>query len=264
MCILDRIVAFHWMNISSKLRRRLFIVPITTFLLGSWQIYRLQWKRDLIAKMDEQTSHPPIPIPSDLKDRCQELLYSHVSLSGSYNHANELYLFPRPFNTHKVPTPPYRENHPGIQVITPFYCNELKASILLNRGWVPKQLWSPNTREEGQVEGDVSIIAMVRDTARNLIYSGVNRPESNQWQYVDVQEMSRVCGTEPIILDCSYGSSEAGGPIGGQTNVTIRNKHVEYIIVWYGLTLLIGYILYKSRASVVRSKQLPFIKSKQN
>ena len=131
----------------------------------------------------------------------------------------------------------------------------------MNRGWVPKQQRYPNTREEGQVEGEVSLVAMVLDTSNNFIYSGVNRPECNDWQYVDVLEMSRACGTEPIILDCSYESSVEGGPIGGQTNVAIRNKHMEYIVVWYGLTLLIGYILYKSRASGVRRKQFPLIKN---
>ena len=94
------------------------------------------------------------------------------------------------------------------------------------------------------------------------MYSGKNSPEINEWQYVDVKEMSRVCGTEPIILDCSYESSVQGGPIGGQTNVNIRNKHVEYICVWYGLTVLISYMLYKTRGSGVRRKKLPVIKSR--
>ena len=127
---------------------------------------------------------------------------------------------------------------------------------------MPRQQRDPHTREEGQVKEEVSLVGMVRDSSKSFIYRGVNRPETNDWQYVDVREMSRVCGTEPIILDCSYESSVEGGPIGGQTNVTIRNKHAEYIIVWYGLTVLLGYILYKSRASGARSRPFPVIKSK--
>ena len=252
------------MNISEKLRRRLYIVPVTTCILGTWQIYRLRWKSDLIAKMEERTSKEPISIPSDLKERCQELLYSRVTLTGTFNHASELYLYPRPFNSERVPLtiPTYRPNHPGIQVITPFYCNELKASVLINRGWVPKQKMNPNMRPEGQVEGEVSLVGMVRDSLKSIMYSGKNSPEINEWQYVDVNEMSRVCGTEPIILDCSYESSVQGGPIGGQTNVNIRNKHAEYIFVWYGLTVLISYMLYKTRGSGVRRKQFPIIKSR--
>ncbi|KAI6653709.1 Surfeit locus protein 1-like [Oopsacas minuta] len=249
------------MNITAKLRRRLYIIPVTTFILGTWQIYRLRWKLDLISKMKDRTTREPIPIPSDLKHRCQELLYSHVSLSGNYDHSSELYLFPRPFNADRIALPTYRPNHPGIQVITPFYCNELKARILVNRGWIPKQQKNPNTRQEGQLQGEVTLVGMVRDSSKSFVYSGKNRPEINEWQYVDVNEMSGICGTEPIILDCSYESSIQGGPIGGQTNINIRNKHVEYICVWYGLTVVIGYILFKSRASLPR-KQFPLIRNK--
>jgi len=27
-------------------------------------------------------------------------------------------------------------------------------------------------------------------------------------------------------------STVAGGPIGGQTNVTVRNEHLSYIVTW--------------------------------
>ena len=40
-------------------------------------------------------------------------------------------------------------------------------------------------------------------------------------------------------------STVPGGPIGGQTNVNIRNEHLNYLITWYTLsaaTLAMWYI----------------------
>ncbi|KAI4562386.1 hypothetical protein MJT46_011348 [Ovis ammon polii x Ovis aries] len=41
--------------------------------------------------------------------------------------------------------------------------------------------------------------------------------------------------TEPIFIDADFKSTVPGGPIGGQTRVTLRNKHLQYIIARYGL-----------------------------
>ena len=35
-----------------------------------------------------------------------------------------------------------------------------------------------------------------------------------------------------LALVCETDSTIAGGPIGGQTNVTVRNEHLSYIITW--------------------------------
>ena len=251
------------MELPAKLRKKLLIIPITTFILGTWQIYRLRWKKDLIKKMEDRISRDPISIPLDVKERVNELLYSQVKLSGRFDHKSELYLFPRPFNTEHIVLARYRHNHPGIQVITPFYCNELKANILVNRGWVPKEFKHPNSRPSGQVGEEMSLVGVVRSTSKNPVYSGVNSPDKNEWQYVDVAEMSRARSTEPILLDCSYESMVEGGPIGGQTRVTIRNKHLEYICVWYSLTAILSYILYKSKGVSAASRQFRMLRKNQ-
>lgn len=31
---------------------------------------------------------------------------------------------------------------------------------------------------------------------------------------------------------CRAGSTVPGGPIGGQTRVTLRNEHMQYIVTW--------------------------------
>lgn len=49
----------------SKSHLLLLIIPLTTFGLGTWQVYRLQWKRNLIKELEERTNGPPIEIPAE-------------------------------------------------------------------------------------------------------------------------------------------------------------------------------------------------------
>ena len=76
-----------------------------------------------------------------------------------------------------------------------------------------------------------------------------NDADINHWNYKDVEGMSQVAGTDPILVDADaskhvsihhhtqlIGDSTAttvpGGPVGGQTRVNLRNEHLQYIITW--------------------------------
>lgn len=42
-------------------------MPIFTFGLGSWQVYRLQWKLALIQELEDQLEKPPMDLPRIIK-----------------------------------------------------------------------------------------------------------------------------------------------------------------------------------------------------
>lgn len=44
--------------------------------------------------------------------------------------------------------------------------------------------------------------------------------------------MSKIVGSDSILIDAVVESSIIGGPIGGQTNISLRNEHLSYIITW--------------------------------
>lgn len=44
--------------------------------------------------------------------------------------------------------------------------------------------------------------------------------------------MSKLVGSDSILIDAVVESSITGGPIGGQTNISLRNEHLSYIITW--------------------------------
>lgn len=57
--------------------------------------------------------------------------------------------------------------------------------------------------------------------------------------------MSTLTAAEPYYLDATVQSNVPGGPIGGQTNITLRNEHLSYVVTWFSLSGLSVYFWYK-------------------
>ncbi|XP_041666870.1 surfeit locus protein 1 [Cheilinus undulatus] len=229
----------------SFLKWFLLIIPATTFGLGTWQVKRRQWKLQLIDELTKLTTAEPIPLPTDPHE-LKSLEYRRVRVRGRYDHSQELYILPRsPVDPEKEAREAGRlssSGESGANVITPFYCTDLGISILVNRGYVPRQKIRPETRMKGQVEGEVEVVGVVRLTEQRKPFVPNNDVERNRWHYRDLDVMSSVTGAEPIFIDADLGSTIPGGPIGGQTRVTLRNEHMQYIVTWYGLCAATSYM----------------------
>ncbi len=59
-----------------------------------------------------------------------------------------------------------------------------------------------------------------------------NDTQRGRWHYLDLEEMSKVTGAEPVMIDADSSCDVPGGPIGGQSRVTLRNEHLQYTITW--------------------------------
>lgn len=231
----------------SFLKWFLLLIPVTTFGLGSWQVKRRQWKMALIDDLMRLTNAEPIPLPLDPHE-LNSLEYRRVRVRGTYDHSQELYILPR------SPVDPEKEareagtlsssGETGANVITPFHCTDLGITILVNRGYVPRQKIRPETRMKGQVEGEVEVVGVVRLTEVRKPFVPNNDVERNRWHYRDLDAMSQVTGAVPIFIDADYRSTIPGGPVGGQTRITLRNEHMQYIITWYGLCAATSYMWY--------------------
>lgn len=57
--------------------------------------------------------------------------------------------------------------------------------------------------------------------------------------------MSKILETEPYYLDANVQSNVPGGPIGGQTTISLRNEHLSYVATWFSLSGLSCYFWYK-------------------
>ncbi|KAI3362177.1 hypothetical protein L3Q82_012497, partial [Scortum barcoo] len=217
----------------SFLKWFLLLIPATTFGLGTWQVKRRQWKLQLINELTRLTTAEPIPLPLDPHE-LNSLEYRRVKVRGVYDHSKELYILPR------SPVDPEKEareagtlsssGETGANVITPFYCTDLGITILVNRGYVPRQKIKPETRMKGQVEGEVEVVGVIRLTEIRKPFVPNNDVGRNLWHYRDLEAMSSHTGAEPIFIDADFGSTIPGGPIGGQTRITLRNEHMQYIV----------------------------------
>ncbi|XP_030640741.1 surfeit locus protein 1 [Chanos chanos] len=231
----------------SFLKWFLLLIPATTFGLGTWQVKRRQWKLQMIDDLRSLTTAEPIPLPSDPME-LRDLEYRRVRVRGRFDHSQELYVLPRsPVDPEKEAREAGRlssSGESGANVITPFYCTDLGITILVNRGYVPKQKIRPETRMKGQVTDEVDLVGIVRLTEQRKPFVPQNNVESNRWHYRDVDTMAKVTGAEPIFIDAVLECTVPGGPIGGQTRVTLRNEHMQYIITWYGLCAATSYMWY--------------------
>jgi surfeit locus 1 family protein len=108
---------------------------------------------------------------------------------------------------------------------------------------VPRNKLRPETRQNGQKTGQIELNGIVR--------LGETRPQftpdhkSGTFLYRDLPLMTAITKAEPIFLDAKADSTVDGGPIGGQTRVTLRNEHMSYIFTWYSLSAFTSYLWYR-------------------
>jgi len=92
----------------------LVAMPITSFALGTWQVYRLQWKKDLIEKYSNNLRQPAVILPKDVGDHSvEELDHRTVLVKGKFRHDQEMLVGPRTRDGvlgYHVITPIEREN----------------------------------------------------------------------------------------------------------------------------------------------------------
>ncbi len=234
-------------NDSSKNTNRiaafaLLSIPIVTLILGAWQIKRREAKLELIKFLQSRTETDPVDLPTDpkvLEKLVETSEYKPFKVKGHFLHSKEILISPRSDLTGST-------NFTGANVITPVVVsNDPNLIILVNRGFVPYQNFSPMRRQVAQINDEVEIIGLLRSNLEiTNTFTPKNKPP-HEWHYRDVNQMAQALNTAPILLDARQDtktSSIRGGPIGGQTAINIRNEHMSYIITWFSLSALTSYL----------------------
>lgn len=103
-----------------------------------------------------------------------------------------------------------------------------------------KKQVNPITRPAGQVQGEVEITGVVRLNESRPQFSPESR--GSQYLYRDLVKMCVQTGADPYYLDARTESNTPGGPIGGQTRVTLRNEHLSYVVTWFALSGCTAYV----------------------
>jgi surfeit locus 1 family protein len=200
--------------------------------LGVWQVERLAWKMDLIARVDARVHAPPAPLRS-IDPRDPE--YRHVRATGTFLPGKETLV------------EALTELGPGHWVLTPLRTAE--GTILVNRGFVPPEQRSPAAY--APPAGPVTVTGLLRLTEPHGRFLRANRPAEGRWYSRDVEAIAAARGlgaVAPFFIDAGAGGG--GGPVGGLTVVTFRNAHLIYALTWFGLTALslAGLVLLRKEA----------------
>ncbi|KAF5280532.1 hypothetical protein FQR65_LT00283 [Abscondita terminalis] len=230
----------------------LLVVPSATFGLGTWQVQRKRWKENLVEELHTRTNSDPIELPNTLEEISQ-LEYYPVHVRGQFLHDQELYLGPRSLLQHgdastksSLISKGQSGASSGYLVITPFKLENRDETILVNRGWVSNNHRNPDTRLAGQIKGTTDVIGIIRLQEDRYPFMPKNQPGGNCWFYRDVNQMCQATGADPIFLDATDEFDVKGGPIGGQTRITLRNEHLSYILTWYSLSAITAFMWYSS------------------
>ena len=109
--------------------------------LGSWQLQRLQWKRQLITEVNRNIVAAPITLDAALA-MGEGAQFHRVRLAGRFDNSREAYVFG---------TGP--EGAPVFHVVVPFRLDDGRA-LLVDRGIVPRDLRSPAVRTRGLIGGE--------------------------------------------------------------------------------------------------------------
>lgn len=216
--------------------------------LGVWQLYRLEWKLGLIATIEARTTMPPVPLPPEAQWpglSSADYAYRHVSVQGTFEHANEVRLF-RPLEEARGPY-----HGLGDLILTPLRLPS-GAVVIVNRGFVPEDRADPGTRAAGQVEGPVTVTGLMREPEARNPFTPADDPKGKLWFTRDPASVAAALGLDrvaPFSVDADASAIPGGLPQGGETVLSLPNNHLSYALTWFGLGggLVLVYLAYAWR-----------------
>jgi surfeit locus 1 family protein len=217
--------------------------------LGTWQVYRLQWKLDLIARVEARVHAAPAALPPSARwagITAASDEYRRIALRGTY-----LYEFTTPVQA-------LTEQGSGYWLLTPL-CTGDGHIIIVNRGFIPSELGAP-TRYTARQAGPApcaaaatttsaapfTIIGLLRISEPGGAFTRNNDPANNRWFVRDIRAIAAARGVPqaaPFFVDAAANQNPAGSPdrpAGGLTVVHFPNTHLVYALTWYALALMVG------------------------
>lgn len=207
--------------------------------LGVWQVQRMGWKHQLIARVDARLNATPIAPPSRAQwAQVSEERdgYRRVRLSGQFLPDQE------------TRSQAVTALGAGAWVLAPLR-TDAGDYVLVNRGFVPAQ-----AQVAPVPVGRVEIVGLLRISEPKGGFLRSNDPAHGRWYSRDVAAILRARGlppeaSAPYFVDAARDPSNDVWPRGGMTVVSFRDHHLSYALTWFGLaalTLVAGYYLFAS------------------
>lgn len=197
--------------------------------LGTWQVYRLQWKLNLINEIKIGLDSQPI---SFSKNKIKN--YQRVFLEGDLDFNKQIFLYSLNKN-----------GAPGYDIITPLKTVD-GLFILVNRGWIEKDLKNDlkkiNIIETNKYEG------IIKKITKSNPFKPKNDIKNNEWYTLNLNDLKIYTGNEfgNYVLHIEKISNTFLQL--KQINPDLPNNHLKYAITWYSVAMsILIYFLYFRR-----------------
>ena len=204
-----------------------YFVILTLLSLGFWQIYRLNWKLELIEQIENSLKNDPVELSNIEKKN-----YLRIKTSGDIDFNKQIYLYNLNDN-----------GKPGFEVINPIKIGD--ENYLMNRGWIPfekKDLPEINLVDQNQIVGTLML------QTKPSSFKPENDIEKNYWFTLNREDISKFTGrnfSEYVI----YLNGDYKIPKPRVITAKISNNHKKYAITWFSMaiSILLIYLYFRKK-----------------
>jgi surfeit locus 1 family protein len=201
--------------------------------LGIWQVERRAWKLALIDRVESRVHASPVAPPGPSK-------WPSVTRAGDEYRAVQV--TGRFANDRETLVEASTALGMGFWVLTPFETRD-GFTVLINRGFVPRDRRGPATREGGQIAGETTVTGLLRMTEPKGAFLRANDPAVERWYSRDVDTIAKARGlvhVAPYFIDAGPAPNSGGLPVGGLTVVSFYNNHLVYAVTWFALAVMLA------------------------
>ncbi|MGN7661611.1 MAG: SURF1 family protein [Anaplasma sp.] len=183
------------------------------FSLGTWQLFRLQGKLQIIEKMRMPVMALPLKEP-------RASSYRQVTLRGSFSDRRYFRVY---------------AGKAGYYFLQPLALTDGRH-ILVNRGTFSDVAEVAAAPEERSLFVSVDGVLYCESRSR-ISWAVQNNAQRNLWFWFDVAGMAAHINLalEPCIV---WSSNAAEGGLRPNKSLKVRNDHLEYATTWYALALI--------------------------
>ena len=206
--------------------------------LGTWQLKRKAWKEGLIATLTTRLTAPPLALPPPASwltlDRASNE-YRHVAFNAHFETGQDALVYA----TASAFRPDVEASGLGYWVLAPARLAD-GSLVVVNRGYVPKDLVMSGLSAADQISGNVTITGVMRWPDERHWFTPADDPAHNQWFSRDPAAIAAAKGwahASPFYVEQESPIPPGGWPQPGKLVVRLRNEHLQYAMTWYGLAL---------------------------
>ncbi|MGO1499998.1 MAG: SURF1 family protein [Marinobacter sp.] len=222
------------------------LVALVTFsgftALGIWQVQRLDWKQNLIERVNQRVAAPASPAPGPKAWPAineQDDAYRHVSVTGHLLHEKS------------TPVQTSTELGQGFWLMTPLQQAD-GSLVMINQGFVTEPPNEQATKPGAEQSVTITGLLRLSQTGGGVLRD--NDPATNRWYSRDVKAIATakalpIARVAPYFIDAdARGETPVPHslnqtyrePVGGLTVISFYNQHLQYALTWFVLALMVG------------------------